>query len=122
MIHFPTSPRMLQRAQARLKMEELFYLTLRMQYLHRERKEETVGLVVTPKADGHLTKFKREGLKFQLTGAQDRVVGELLADMASGQQMNRLVQGDVGSGKTVVALLSMLATMEGAEASARSPC
>ena len=93
MIHFPTSPRMLQRAQARLKMEELFYLTLRMQYLHRERKEETVGLVVTPKADGHLTRFKREGLKFQLTGAQERVVGELLADMASGQQMNRLVQG-----------------------------
>lgn len=112
MIHFPTSPRMLQRAQARLKMEELFYLTLRMQYLHRERKEETVGLVVTPKADGHLTKFKREGLKFQLTGAQERVVGELLADMASGQQMNRLVQGDVGSGKTVVALLSMLAAMD----------
>lgn len=112
MIHFPTSPRMLQRAQARLKMEELFYLTLRMQYVHRQRKEESTGIVLSSKVGGQLETFRREGLRFKLTKAQERVVGEILADMASGHQMNRLVQGDVGSGKTVVSLLAMLQAID----------
>lgn len=112
MIHFPTSPRMLQRAEARLKMEELFYLTLRMQFLHRQRKEESVGMVLPHKEGGALDTFRREGLKFQLTSAQERVVSEIHADMSSGHQMNRLVQGDVGSGKTVVSVLAMLRAID----------
>lgn len=112
MIHFPTSPRMLQRLSGGLKMEELFYLTLRMQYVHRQRKEESTGIVLSSKVGGQLETFRREGLRFKLTKAQERVVGEILADMASGHQMNRLVQGDVGSGKTVVSLLAMLQAID----------
>ncbi|MDO5017194.1 MAG: ATP-dependent DNA helicase RecG [Porphyromonas sp.] len=111
MIHFPTDARMLQRAQARLKMEELFYLTLRMKYLHQMRKDVSEGLRIKIQGTDYRL-FRSQGLKFQLTKAQERVVGEILGDMSSGHQMNRLVQGDVGSGKTVVALLSMLAVID----------
>lgn len=111
MIHFPTDARTLQRAQARLKMEELFYLSLRQHYIHKNRKEESSGFVFQPSGK-HYEEFKERGLTFELTGAQERVVNEIRADMASGHQMNRLVQGDVGSGKTVVALLSMLVAID----------
>ncbi|MBR8769012.1 ATP-dependent DNA helicase RecG [Porphyromonas levii] len=111
MIHFPMDARMLQRAQARLKMEELFFLSLRQHYIHKSRKEESTGFVFKP-TGAQFEAFRTEGLKFQLTGAQERVVNEIRADMGSGHQMNRLVQGDVGSGKTVVALLAMLVAID----------
>lgn len=111
MIHFPTDARMLQRAQARLKMEELFFLSLRQSYIHKQRKEVSTGFVFESEGKAYWG-FRNNGLKFKLTGAQERVVGEICADMSSGRQMNRLVQGDVGSGKTVVALLSMLVAID----------
>ncbi|MDD7437791.1 MAG: ATP-dependent DNA helicase RecG [Bacteroidales bacterium] len=111
MIHFPTDARMLQRAQARLKMEELFYLSLRQRYIHKNRKEESTGFVFQPSGK-HFDEYRKRGLTFRLTRAQERVVNEIRADMGSGHQMNRLVQGDVGSGKTVVALLSMLVAID----------
>ncbi len=111
MIHFPTNARMLERARARLKMEELFFLTLRKQYLHNQRKESSKGFRLIPNGQ-YYQKLRYEGLNFQLTKAQDRVIGEIISDMSSGHQMNRLLQGDVGSGKTIVALLSMLVAID----------
>lgn len=111
MIHFPTDSRTLERARARLKMEEIFYLTLRKKYLHNQRKQESKGFIFH--SDGLNTqKFRSEGLQFQLTNAQERVISEIASDMSSSHQMNRLVQGDVGSGKTVVSLISMLMAID----------
>ncbi|MDN4753669.1 ATP-dependent DNA helicase RecG [Porphyromonadaceae bacterium W3.11] len=111
MIHFPQDPIFLQRAIARLKMEEVFFFALRMRYLHSRRRLETKGYVYHNVGE-RFNSFYSHGLSFDLTNAQKRVVKEIHADMQSGFQMNRLLQGDVGSGKTIVAVLSMLLALD----------
>ncbi len=106
-IHFPDSNEMLQKAIYRLKFEELFFLQLDYQYAKKDRKERTSGFLFDTIGDS-FNRFYKEYLPFSLTNAQKRVVKEIRADMKTGQQMNRLLQGDVGSGKTLVALLCML--------------
>lgn len=97
-------------AQRRLIFDELFWLSFAMQLLRGERQKEPKGTVI------EITDWTRERLRdlvpFQLTGAQERVVGEIFGDLTSDAPMNRLVQGDVGSGKTIVAFLAMLAAMD----------
>lgn len=105
-IHFPRTTQHLQQAQNRLKFEELFFVQLRLIKLKIARTEKYKGAVLN-KSD-LLNEFYEKHLPFELTGAQKRVIKEVYADIRSGQQMNRLVQGDVGSGKTMVAFLSML--------------
>lgn len=105
-IHFPKTPEHLQKALFRLKFEELFYIQLRLLKLKLGRTEKFKGQVLdNPQL---LTEFYKDHLPFDLTGAQKRVVKEIYADVRSGRQMNRLLQGDVGSGKTIVAFISML--------------
>ncbi|MCM1163657.1 MAG: ATP-dependent DNA helicase RecG [Muribaculaceae bacterium] len=110
-IHNPTSPRQLDQARLRLKFEELFYLQLDIQMRARRRSASTPGFFF-PRIGHFFNTFYREFLPFPLTGAQKRVVKEIRADMATGRQMNRLLQGDVGSGKTLVALLTMLIALD----------
>jgi ATP-dependent DNA helicase RecG len=105
-IHFPPDHEVLSEAQRRLKFEELFYIQLRLLKLKLVRKEKYKGIIFN---DASLvTTFYREHLPFSLTGAQKKVIKEIYADMKSGQQMNRLLQGDVGSGKTIVGFICML--------------
>ena len=110
-MHFPADMTQLEEAQRRLKLEELFYLRLRMRLIHAERQAESGGFVLGPLGD-HFMTFYEKGLTFELTGAQKRVLREIREDVTSGHQMNRLLQGDVGSGKTVVALLAMLQAVD----------
>jgi ATP-dependent DNA helicase RecG len=105
-MHFPKNDELLHRARLRLKFEELFYLQLQLLQLKQIQLEKRSGKILRDTQLLH--KFYNTGLPFTLTGAQKRVVKEIYQDLQSGQQMNRLVQGDVGSGKTMVALLSML--------------
>lgn len=106
-IHFPPDEDRLRRAIMRLKAEEIFWIRLRMRYIAEKRHTEEAGLPIH--GVGHFfNQFFNEKLPFPLTKAQERVVREIYDDMRSGSQMNRLLQGDVGSGKTMVALLSML--------------
>ena len=105
-MHFPRSSQHLMLAQNRMKFEELFFVQLRLIQLKIARTEKFKGAMIN-KSD-LLNKFYEDHMPFELTGAQKRVVKEIYADFRSGQQMNRLVQGDVGSGKTMVAFLSML--------------
>lgn len=105
-IHFPRNARELQHAQYRLKFEELFYIQLRLLKLKITRMENFPGIRFTNSE--LLNAYYEKHLPFELTEAQKRVVKEIYADFRSGKQMNRLVQGDVGSGKTMVAFLSML--------------
>ncbi|MEP2670889.1 MAG: ATP-dependent DNA helicase RecG [Cyclobacteriaceae bacterium] len=105
-IHFPQSHQLLAAAQQRLKFEELFYIQLRLIKMKLVRQEKYKGIVFNDAA--LLTRFYEEHLPFPLTGAQKRVIKEIYADMRSGKQMNRLLQGDVGSGKTIVAFICML--------------
>ncbi len=105
-IHFPSSHKYLQKAQYRLKFEELFYIQLRLLKLKLTRLEKFRGKVLGN--TGLLKKFYKEHLPFELTGAQKRVIREVYRDMKSGKQMNRLIQGDVGSGKTIVSFICML--------------
>jgi ATP-dependent DNA helicase RecG len=105
-IHFPQSHQLLAAAQERLKFEELFYIQLRLIKMKLVRQEKFKGIVFNNATI--LTKFYEEHLPFPLTGAQKRVIKEIYADMRSGKQMNRLLQGDVGSGKTIVAFICML--------------
>ena len=102
-IHFPDDENTLAIARRRLAFEELFLLAIGMQVLSRRREE----LSCVPLRDLDLTAFYGS-LPFSLTGAQQRAVDEILADLASGRPMNRLVQGDVGSGKTMVAAAAMV--------------
>jgi ATP-dependent DNA helicase RecG len=105
-IHFPPDQERLSQAQHRLKFEELFYIQLRLLKLKLVRKEKFKGIIFN---DASLvTKFYKEHIPFTLTGAQKKVIKEIYADMKSGQQMNRLLQGDVGSGKTIVGFICML--------------
>lgn len=106
-IHYPHNNREMQQAQMRLKFEELFYVQLNIIRYVGERRKKYAGLKFTTVGEA-FHNFYNNNLKFELTGAQKRVVREIHADMGSGKQMNRLLQGDVGSGKTLVALLTML--------------
>ena len=105
-IHFPKDTSSMQRARERLKFEELFYIQLQLlRQMHR--REQNAGFLM-PKVGTFFHSFYRDCLPFSLTGAQKRVVHEIQDDLKSGRQMNRLLQGDVGSGKTLVALLCAL--------------
>ena len=106
-IHFPRNAKELQLAQYRLKFEELFYIQLNILHYAKERQMRYVGHRFA-KVGEMFNRFYSEKLPFQLTNAQKRVVKEIRADVNSERQMNRLLQGDVGSGKTLVALMSML--------------
>lgn len=105
-IHFPRDHEALARAQQRLKFEELFYTQLRLLKLKLVRQDKFKGVVLNDAA--LVTTFYNEFLPFPLTNAQKRVIKEIYADMRSGKQMNRLLQGDVGSGKTIVSFVCML--------------
>lgn len=109
-IHFPTNDTALSRAQLRLKYEELFYLQLSLLKQKSVRMCKESGIVM--KRIGEAFNKCYESLPFPLTGAQKRVIKEMWADMRSGKQMNRLLQGDVGSGKTLVALLTSLIAID----------
>ena len=110
-VHFPQSAILLQKAQHRLKFEELFWIQLRMLYLREERNTCVKGFNFATVGDC-LNRFYSENLPFELTDAQKRVIREIRKDMGSGRQMNRLLQGDVGSGKTLVALMVMLIALD----------
>ena len=110
-IHFPQNPDLLRRAQYRLKFEELFYIQLNILRYTQERRCKFRGLVFGKVGDIFNT-FYSHHLPFPLTGAQKRVIKEMRRDMGSGRQMNRLLQGDVGSGKTLVALMTMLIALD----------
>lgn len=105
-IHFPKSHEALAAAQQRLKFEELFYVQLKLLRLKHVRQVSYKGQVF--KDSTLLTDFYKNHLPFDLTDAQKRVIKEIYADMKSGKQMNRLLQGDVGSGKTIVGFICML--------------
>jgi len=110
-IHFPKSQELLTSAQFRLKFEELFYIQLQLLIKNMLQKQRIKGFVFD-KIGNNFTGFYKEHLPFQLTGAQKRVIKEIRSDLGSGAQMNRLLQGDVGSGKTIVALMSMLIALD----------
>ncbi|MCD8302286.1 MAG: ATP-dependent DNA helicase RecG [Prevotellaceae bacterium] len=110
-MHYPRSTELLSKASFRLKFEELFYIQLNILRYSHERRQRFAGLPM-PRIGGRFNDFYSNHLEFELTGAQKRVVREMHADMKSGRQMNRLLQGDVGSGKTLVALLTMLIALD----------
>lgn len=110
-IHYPRSLDDVQRAQTRLKFEELFYVQLNILRYASERKKKYKGYVFS-KVGPIFNSFFNHNLPFELTGAQKRVMHEIRDDMRTGEQMNRLLQGDVGSGKTLVALMAMLIAMD----------
>ncbi len=105
--HFPQSPPLLSKARYRLKFEELFLIQLSLLQSRQIRTDRSVGFVF-PKVGNALNEFYAKHLPFELTRAQKRVIREIRKDLGSGRQMNRLLQGDVGSGKTLVALMNML--------------
>lgn len=110
-IHRPADISTLQRAQFRLKYEELFYLQLNILRYSSARNAKLRGFVFS-RVGHYFNTFYSEHLPFALTGAQKRVIKEIRSDMGSGRQMNRLLQGDVGSGKTLVALMCMLLALD----------
>lgn len=110
-IHFPQNPELLRKAQYRLKFEELFYIQLNILRYAKDRQKKFRGLYFERVGETFNT-FYSQNLPFQLTNAQKRVIKEIRKDMGSGRQMNRLLQGDVGSGKTLVALMSMLIALD----------
>ncbi|MEG1510987.1 MAG: ATP-dependent DNA helicase RecG [Bacteroidales bacterium] len=119
-IHFPTDNYALTKALYRLKYEELFYLQLSLLKQKSIRMRKDSGIVMKKVGDGFNKCYN--SLPFPLTGAQKRVIKEMRTDMLSGKQMNRLLQGDVGSGKTLVAVLcSLLATDSGYQACIMAP-
>ncbi len=119
-IHFPRDAQQLVAAQQRLKFEELFYIQLRLLKLKLVRQEKFRGQVFNDASI--VTQFYNHHLPFPLTEAQKRVIREIYADLKSGKQMNRLLQGDVGSGKTIVAFLCMLLVIGGdAQAALMAP-
>ncbi|RYF21051.1 MAG: ATP-dependent DNA helicase RecG, partial [Flavobacteriales bacterium] len=106
-VHFPSNTTMLQHAERRLKFEELFFIQLQLLYNKQLRSLKFKGALFNT-VGGRVNTFYNTMLPFDLTGAQKRVIKEIRLDTQRGSQMNRLIQGDVGSGKTVVALMSML--------------
>jgi len=110
-IHFPPDTQAINKALTRLKFEELFFLQLDILRYKRLRTEKSGGYVFTKIGD-YFMDFYNKSLPFQLTGAQKRVLREIRGDTLSGKQMNRLLQGDVGSGKTMVSVLAMLMALD----------
>ena len=110
-MHRPTSVHDLQRAQFRMKYEELFFLQLNILKYIKGREERRVGFVFSRVGD-YFNNFYNHVLAFPLTEAQKRVIREMRHDMGSGRQMNRLLQGDVGSGKTIVAFMTALIALD----------
>ena len=110
-LHFPQSPELLRQAQYRLKFDELLGIQLNIQARRSARLSKNNGFLF-PKVGDVFNTFYTEKLPFPLTGAQKRVIKEIRQDTISGYQMNRLLQGDVGSGKTLVALISMLLAVD----------
>ncbi len=110
-IHYPKCAKDTQQARLRLKFEELFYVQLNILRYANDHRRKYRGYVFSHVGE-HFNTFYHEHLPFPLTGAQKRVIREIRKDMGSGQQMNRLLQGDVGSGKTLVALMSMLIALD----------
>lgn len=110
-IHFPSNPELLRKAQYRLKFEELFYVQLNILRYAKDRQRKYRGYVFETVGETFNT-FYSKNLPFELTGAQKRVLREIRQDVGYGKQMNRLLQGDVGSGKTLVALMSMLMALD----------
>ncbi len=106
-IHFPENKETFEKAQRRLKFEEFFVAQVRLGMIRASRHRFAQGIVF-PKVGEHFHTFYEQHLPFTLTGAQKRVLKEIRQDTATGRQMNRLLQGDVGSGKTIVALMTML--------------
>ena len=111
MIHYPHSHQEMQKAQVRLKFEELFYVQLNILRCASDQRRKYRGYIFNRIGD-IFNGFYAHHLPFELTGAQKRVMHEIRADMCSGRQMNRLLQGDVGSGKTLVALMTMLIALD----------
>jgi ATP-dependent DNA helicase RecG len=119
-IHFPSDQNTLAKAQYRLKFEEFFYLQLRLIKLKLTRTEKFSGQVFN--STGLLTDFYNNHLPFELTNAQKKVIKEIYQDLKSGKQMNRLIQGDVGSGKTIVSFICMLVVIgNGAQTALMAP-
>jgi ATP-dependent DNA helicase RecG len=110
-IHFPQSHNALSKAQFRLKFEELFYIQLQLLKKNLDRKQKIKGYRFSTVGD-HFNQFYNEVLPFDLTDAQKKVLKEIRTDMGTGAQMNRLLQGDVGSGKTIVALMAILLALD----------
>lgn len=110
-IHLPHNQTLLDAAIRRLKFEELFYIQMSILRQSVERQEKSEGFVMKH-IGKHFNDFYKHHLPFSLTNAQKRVVKEIYTDLKSGKQMNRLLQGDVGSGKTIVALLSCLMAVD----------
>lgn len=110
-IHNPHNPKELQDARLRLKFEELFFLQLNILRYASDNRRKYKGYIFN-KVGAMFNTFYHDHLPFPLTGAQKRVMHEIQGDMRSGQQMNRLLQGDVGSGKTLVALMTMLLAVD----------
>lgn len=110
-IHFPANADLLRRAQYRLKFEELFYIQLNILRYAKDRQRKYRGYVFEKVGDV-FNSFYLQNLPFELTEAQKRVLKEIRRDLGSGKQMNRLLQGDVGSGKTLVALMTMLIALD----------
>ena len=110
-IHYPQNAKELEQARVRLKFEELFYVQLNILRYASDQRRKFRGYVFSKVGD-NFNKFYSQNLPFPLTEAQKRVIREIRKDMGSGRQMNRLLQGDVGSGKTLVALMSMLIALD----------
>ena len=110
-IHLPLGPELLQKAQLRLKFEELFYIQLKILRLKLYQKTNITGFHLSKVGDLFNT-FYKELLPFELTNAQKKVLREIRHNTNNGSQMNRLLQGDVGSGKTLVALMTMLLAID----------
>lgn len=110
-VHFPISQKVLSRAQARLKFEEFFFMQFQLILKNIQRKNKIKGFVFS-RIGNTFNDFYKKKLPFSLTVAQKRVIKEIRNDLGSGRQMNRLLQGDVGSGKTIVALLIMLIAID----------
>lgn len=120
-MHFPENAQMLQKAMERMKFEELFYVEAHILRYSMERGSKLPGFLFAKIGD-KFNGFYFNVLPFQLTGAQKRVLKEIRADMKTGRQMNRLLQGDVGSGKTMVAFMSMLMAVDnGCQAALMAP-
>ncbi|GAB3721317.1 ATP-dependent DNA helicase RecG [Hymenobacter agri] len=119
-IHFPQSNQLLAAAKFRLKFEELFYVQLKLLRQRDQRKVTLAGQIF--KEVPTLVDFYKNHLPFDLTGAQKRVIHDIYKDFCAGKQMNRLLQGDVGSGKTIVAFIAMLmAADNGAQSCLMAP-
>ena len=110
-IHFPESDTILRKVQNRIKFEELFFLQLELLYRYNTKRAKIKGPVFEH-VGNYFNQFFNKNLAFELTGAQKRVIIEIRKDMGTGIQMNRLLQGDVGSGKTIVGLMSMLIALD----------